>query len=147
MRNLPVFREVRNGGLPAVLDDFFADFDKLFRDMPGGAFRARSSSSLAMDIAESSEAFIVKVNVPGVTKEQLSLEVEGGKMTISIDQPEEPAQEGLKYHIRGRAPVSLKRGLELPSTISDVDAELKDGVLTVTLKKSEADKARRIEIK
>lgn len=147
MRNLPVFREVRNGGLPAVLDDFFADFDKLFREMPGGSFRARSSASLAMDVAESPEAFIIMVNVPGVTKEQLSLEIEGGKVTISIDQAEEPAREGWKYHFRGRAPVSLKRSLELPSIVSDVDAELKDGVLKMTLKKTEADKARKIEIK
>jgi len=101
----------------------------------------------AVNCWETEDAVMVETEVPGLKKEQLELSVSGGELTMKIDRPD-AAQEGIVYHRRERPVGAFSRVLPLPCEVdgSRVEAELHDGVLTITLPKAERAKPRKIEV-
>ena len=111
------------------------------------SFSPRPWGQPAANVWEEPDALMVEVEIPGVKKDQLELSVVGKELTIRISRPDaEP--ESLVYHRRERPVGSFSRVLQLPSEV-DVDrvgAELRDGVLTVTLPKAQSAKPRKIVV-
>ncbi len=101
----------------------------------------------AVNLWEQSDALVAELEVPGVAAEQIDISVVGGELSLQIQRPD-PLQEDVKYHRRERPVGSLSRVLRLPAGVDDtnVRAELKDGVLTITLPKAEAAKPHRIQV-
>lgn len=147
MSNLSAFWDCKNGGFPALIDDVFADFEKIFRNRPAAPLRARGARILELDLAETPDSFVVTINVPGVARDNISVELEGEHLTISVQEAQKEQDKDTKCHYKGREPYVFKKGIKLPAAAKDVEASLKDGVLTITLKKNEVERARKIEIK
>lgn len=105
------------------------------------------SSELPVDILETPEYFEVQVEIPGVSKENVSVKIEDNrKVKIAVEKPA-PKPEG-EYLIRERFFGKVEREFVLPKKIASgkVKAELKDGVLTLVLFK-EAKDIIEVEIK
>ena len=90
--------------------------------------------------------FEIKADVPGFTKDQMSVEVHDGVVTISADRSEEKTSDdadknGVKWHRVERSSGSLRRQVKLPATanLDAITAASADGVLTVTVAKKAAD--------
>ena len=100
-----------------------------------------------MNVWEQGDALLVEMEVPGVKSDQVDISVAGGELSIKIDRPE-VAQEGVTYHRRERPVGSFTRVLRLPVEVDAdrVEAELRDGVLMITLPKAEAAKPRKINV-
>jgi HSP20 family protein len=101
----------------------------------------------AVDIAETPDALLVLADMPGVTCEGLDIRLEGDVLTIN-GRPHSDDYEGLKplhveYSVGG-----YHRRFTLGETVDRerIKAELKNGVLRLTLPKAERAKARRIEV-
>lgn len=94
-----------------------------------------------VDVYENADEILMLVDVPGVDEAGLSLRLEGGQLDLE-------ARQAVQEH-DGFQPVVFARSFTLPRTIDSegVSANLTQGVLTVRLRKSEAAKPRRIEIK
>jgi HSP20 family protein len=102
-----------------------------------------------VDIAEDDKEYAIKVELPGVNKEDLRVSVEGGVLSISGERKAEKEEKNKKYHRIERTYGSFARSFTLPEgTASDkVSAEFKDGVLRVHLPKDEAAKPKSIDVK
>jgi len=94
-----------------------------------------TSTCPAVDIYESDEGFLVVADMPGVRAGDLSIHLDHSTLTV----------EGRRD---GDAPLLFERSFTVPDTVEaeGIDAKLRDGVLHIVLKKSEASKPRRIEV-
>jgi HSP20 family protein len=101
-----------------------------------------------VDIAEEDDQYLVKVELPGVSKDDVKITMEGNLLTIS---GEKKGQKETKknYHALERSYGSFSRSFTLPTTVQGdkVAAEYKDGVLTINLPKAEEAKRKQIEVK
>ena len=103
----------------------------------------------AVDIAEDDKEYTIKVELPGVNKEDVRVSVEGGVLSISGERKTEKEEKNKKYHRIERTYGSFARSFTLPEgTASDrVGAEFKNGVLKVHLPKDENAKPKSIDVK
>jgi len=100
-----------------------------------------------VDIDESEDAFVVKAELPGVDKDDVSVTIEDGVMTIKGEKRTETKDK--KRHRVECSYGSFVRSFTLPqsSTADKVVAEYKNGILHLTIPKSEEAKPRQIEVK
>jgi HSP20 family protein len=101
----------------------------------------------AVNVWETGEAVFAELEVPGLKNDQVDLSVVGDQLSIKVERPD-AEQEGVTYHRRERPVGAFTRVLRLPAPVSPaaVEAELKNGVLTVKLPKAEAARPRKIEV-
>ena len=102
-----------------------------------------------VDIAEDDKEYTIKVELPGVNKEDVRVSVEGGVLSISGERKAEKEDTNKKYHRIERTYGSFARSFTLPEgAASDkVSAEFKDGILKVHLPKDEKAKPKSIDVK
>jgi HSP20 family protein len=103
----------------------------------------------AVDIAETPEEFLIKVELPEVKKEDVKVTVESGVLRIEGERRQEKEEKTKKFHRIERAYGSFVRTFAVPDNIDEakVSAEFKDGVLNVHLPKTEKAKHKAIEVK
>jgi len=124
--------------------------DQLFRDSfvaPFGVL-AQTTSSMPVDIYETDDAFVVKAFVPGLTSDDLTISVDQQTVTIHGEPKTEDVQ-GMRSLRQERRIGAFTRSFTLPVLVDGgkVQAELGQGVLSLTLPKSEALKPRKIQVK
>lgn len=102
-----------------------------------------------VDITEDDKEYVVKAELPEVKKEDVKVTVEQGVLNISGERKIEKEEKGKKYHRIERAYGSFQRSFTLPEAAdgTKINAEFKDGVLTVRLPKTEKAKTKTIEVK
>jgi HSP20 family protein len=130
------------------------EVDELFENFFGtpAITSALEMTVPSIDVAETDEAIEVTTDLPGIKAEEVNVEIRNGLLTISGETSEEKKTEegnGRKYHrIEGRTG-SFSRTVRLPCDVRQdkVDAQLKDGVLTVKLPKAEEAKSKKITVK
>jgi HSP20 family protein len=103
----------------------------------------------AMDLWQDEGNLYVEAELPGMEIDDLEIYVTGGNQLTIRGERRPPAAEGRSWHRQERGYGQFSRMLTLPCDVQTeaVEAQLKDGVLTVTLPKSEAARPRRLEIK
>lgn len=103
----------------------------------------------AVDIEEMTEDFIIKVELPELSKDDVRVEVEDGVLTIQGERKRQKEVKNKKIHRVERFYGSFLRSFTLPDNIEEdaVHAEFKDGMLYLTLHKSEKVKPKSIEVK
>lgn len=112
-----------------------------------GDLVARPTVAPLMRFRDTDDGFELRLNLPGI--EQKNLQVQTANHTLVIEaRREEPAREGLQC-VRQEFPVvDYRAAYELPEDVDPaaIGARLVNGILTVTLKKREAAKPRRIAV-
>ncbi len=105
--------------------------------------------TLPLDISEDDKHVIVRASVPGFDRKDIEVEVNNGVLTIKATHTEEKEEKNEKFYRRERRFGSMSRRVALPSTVEDskTNAELKDGVLTLTIPKSEKALPKKVQIK
>lgn len=101
-----------------------------------------------MNVWENGETLLVEVEVPGLKLEDVEVSFDHGELTLKGHKKFE-AKENVPLHRRERLYGDFSRSVTIPwEIVSDrITAELKDGILTVTLPKAEAAKPRKVAIK
>lgn len=124
------------------LFDSFFNTPSLWRENGDG------SMSLALDVAEQDDKFLVKASIPGVAPEDIDISLSDNVLTIKGESRQETEKEGEKYHLRERRFGSFMRSLTLPNTVKgdEVEATYEDGVLTLAIPKAEEVKPKKIEV-
>jgi HSP20 family protein len=102
-----------------------------------------------VDIVEDDQEYLIKMELPGVKREEVKVTVDNGALTISGERQVDRDEKHQKYHRIERYYGRFERSFIIPngSEASDVRAEFKDGVLWVHLAKGEKARPRQIEIK
>lgn len=103
----------------------------------------------ALDLYENKDNVLVKVEVPGLKKEDIDVSLEEGVLTISGERKSEQKSEETETRRSERFTGQFSRSVALPAEVKadEVTAAYNDGVLTVTLPKAEAAKPKQIEVK
>jgi HSP20 family protein len=121
-----------------MFDDFRTDLGSLFwsplRRFPVALSEFRTPST---DIADHGDKYEVCAEMPGIPKDDINIEVTPNSIEISAEHQESQEEEKKNWLRRERSSMSYYRNFELPEEIKSdkVDAEFKDGILTVMLPK------------
>ena len=127
----------RRGGVPARGDFFSQVVDNFFRDDFFAPFNS-IENSFRVDLKESDKDYVICADLPGVKKEDIEIRLESDYLTISAKRNEETETKEDNYLRRERRYGEFNRSFHIANVSEDnIDAEFKDGVLTVTLPKRE----------
>ncbi|MBW2020913.1 MAG: Hsp20/alpha crystallin family protein [Deltaproteobacteria bacterium] len=125
-------------------------FDRFFEDfgLPS-LFPEEREWVPAFDVSETDKELIVRAELPGMDKKDINITLSDGILTIKGDKKHEKKEENENYHCIERHYGAFSRTMRLPCEVKadKVDATYKDGVLRITLPKSETAKPKKIEIK
>lgn len=129
------------------------EIDRLF-DFPMNALTSGSQDFLSgwsptIDLYDDRDHLVLKAEIPGMKKEDIDISLHGDVLTLSGERKEEKTFEKADTYRSERFLGRFQRTLTLPCTVDagKVQASYKDGVLTVTLPKSEEAKPKQIEVK
>jgi HSP20 family protein len=102
----------------------------------------------AVDVYESDEKVVVKIELPGIEKKDVDVEILGDMLTIKGEKTKEEEKTERHYHRLERVHGSFHRSISLPGEIESdkAKASFKDGILEIELPKTEAAKPRHISI-
>lgn len=133
------------------LSDLREEIDRLF-ESPLSEL-ARTSQLLsgwtpALDVYENKDNFVVKAELPGMKKEEIEVSLHDGCLSLSGERKTESKREDAEVYRAERFFGRFQRTVTLPSTVAadKVQAAYKDGVLTITLPKTEEAKPKRIDV-
>ncbi|MDQ6779983.1 MAG: Hsp20/alpha crystallin family protein [Candidatus Eremiobacteraeota bacterium] len=160
MAKLP---NVRNGEGLQRMDDFIAWdpfsqitnarhtmnslLDSVLR--PGGGSLTSDWGSPQLDLYEKDGKYVVEFAVPGLKKDDINIEVDDNRLTLSAKRQEEKTEENTRYHYRELRRGGFSRSISFPQEIDgdNVSAEYENGILRVTLPPTKRAQAKKVQIK
>lgn len=144
----------RPGSQTAGRWDPFSEFEDLYQRM--GQLMDRAFDGLwqpfgqtwapAADLTESDDSYIAEVELPGVRKDDISVELAGQELIVTGEYKDSGTEGRALRRARRAGRFEYRVMLPGQADADHITAALADGVLTVTVPKSETDKPRRIEI-
>ena len=134
------------------INDEVSDFQKQIEKFFGGFNTSmdlyENVSTPLTDFYEGKDDFKIVMNLPGIKKEDISIESDAESMEIKVNKEETKENKNTKYYVRERRVGKFMRRINFPSFIDPNNAKisLQDGVLTVIVPKSEASKRIALKI-
>lgn len=125
-------------------DEFNRAWPELGRFLGGD-----DSYAPSMDVRETPDAFIVEADIPGMNKEDVTIEVSDNVVTVKGERRSDREEKKDNYHFTERRFGSFRRSVAIPGGFSNdkVSAKFENGVLTITLPKQEEKKPRKIDVR
>jgi len=135
--------------LSVLRDEIDRLFESPLNALTSGSQEFMSGWSPTIDLYDDRDHLVLKAEIPGMKKEDINISLHGDVLTLSGERKEEKTFEEANTYRSERFLGRFQRTLTLPVTVdsSKVQASYKDGVLTVTLPKSEEAKPKQIEVK
>ncbi|MGW1952924.1 Hsp20/alpha crystallin family protein [Streptomyces sp. NPDC001920] len=141
------------GGLSAALhelDDLRARMDQLMHAVfPVGGYPEFGTAepwAPPADVVDTEDAYLVELELPGVGKDQITVEVAAGELDIHGEIKEKEQTGVVRRHTRRMGQFDYRTTLPPNADTEHISADLTSGVLRVRVPKTETGKARRIEI-
>jgi HSP20 family protein len=130
--------------------DPFRSLDRTFDRIFGDSLRAPAGSAgavMPMDLYRSGESFVAHIDLPGVDPASIDIDVEDRTLTVRA-QRSAPDAEGAQWLSRERPAGTFARQLSLGRglALDRIEADYRDGVLTLTIPVAEEAKPRRITV-
>ncbi|MEV3935891.1 Hsp20/alpha crystallin family protein [Glycomyces sp. NPDC049804] len=130
----------------------FRQFDREFERLARAGFGQRAVQyTLRSDVYTEGEDLVITAAVPGVSPEDVTVELEGRRLSITAERRQREAAEGDRYLVRGLAGGTFRREFTLREGVSadQLSAEVADGLLTIRVSGAvkPAPQAQRIPIK
>jgi HSP20 family protein len=136
-----------------TLNDLQREMDRVFNRFFPSQRESNGSSQQAAwaprtDLIEAEDAYRIHLDVPGVSKDDLSINYQDNQLTVSGQRASDHTGEDEEYVRVERSFGHFYRAFTLPRTVNadDISASYENGVLTIRVPKTEAVKPRQIEI-
>lgn len=133
------------------LEAFRREMDQLFSRFLGGEEDSWSFGAPSLDLSETDSEVEVRMETPGLKPEEIDIRLDRDLLTVRGEHAEEKKEEdeGRRYHRIERRSGRFSRTVRLPAAVQEnqIDAELKDGLLTIRMPKAEESKAHRVPVK
>ena len=103
----------------------------------------------SLDLSETDGSLEVRMDIPGMEAKEIDIQVHANVLTVSGERKDEREEQGKTYHRIERRVGAFSRSVTLPCPVKEdaVDAQYKNGILTIKLPKTEEAKARKINVK
>ena len=135
----------------AVRDDFDRLVDRLFTTplLPAWSEQPATEWAPSLDFSETDKEYIVRVEAPGVPKDDIDVNLEGQVLTVSGHRETSHEEKTEEYFWKERSAGRFLRSVRLPSAVKmeGVEAKCSDGVITVKVPKAETAIKNRIAVK
>ena len=139
---------------PSVeLEEISNRLNRIFGRPPARAESGKETLAMAdwapcVDISETDAAYLVNAEIPGVKKEDVRVTIEDGMLTLQGERKMEKESKSNKFHRVERCYGSFMRSFLVPDDADEgkIKAEFKDGMLNITLAKSEKAKPRQVNV-
>ncbi|RMG02598.1 MAG: Hsp20/alpha crystallin family protein [Planctomycetota bacterium] len=134
-----------------ALNDLRREMERVFanvmQELPDTPWAALRRERLPVNVIETDKAFLVESEIPGVAPEGVDISVVGRELTLKVERPDESG-ENTTYHRRERPVGTATRIIRLPSDIDadGVEADLKQGVLTIMVPKAKEAQPKKIRV-
>ena len=113
-------------------DGFFDDF------FTSPLVSASSDGAFKMDVEDAGDAYIISAQLAGVNRDEIDVELNEGRLSISVDKKETEEEKGKNYRHKETREWSATRGVYLKdAAVEGLSAKLEDGVLTVNVPKQQ----------
>jgi HSP20 family protein len=124
--------------------------DQIFNALSGGFAGGPAAGVFPLtNVTESKDSYCVRAELPGIVSDDLDIQVTSNGISLSGERKIAEEGESVQYHRREREAGKFSRLIELPGEVDTdkVEASLKNGILTISVPKSETAKPRQITIK
>jgi HSP20 family protein len=133
-------------------ENFLPDdvFDRFFNDFyPLSMLKEKDEWLPAFDIVENEKEYVVSAELPGMEVKDIEVTLSDGILTVKGEKKQAHEDKGEDYHRIERHYGSFHRSFRLPGKLKmdGVDANYKDGILRLTLPKTEESETKKIEVK
>lgn len=141
------YRDPKNyvpGSFNNWMDDLFSEFfNNTFERTPSNGIYPK------VDIEENDNSYVFKAELPGVKKEDVSIEIDNRVLTISGEKKEVIEEKGKNVFRKESYTGSFSRSFTLPDNVSqdDADAKYENGILVLSIPKSSDKSRKKIDIK
>lgn len=121
-----------------IMDEFFDD----------AVNNRRDSFVPSIDISETDDKFLITAELPGMKKEDINISLENSRLSISGERSFESEEKGKTFHRVETQYGSFNRSFQLPDNVDEgsIEANYENGLLNITIEKSEDKVKRQIEI-
>lgn len=143
-----MFRRSSTPSIWREMERMQREMNRLFTDYSPTRYRSAPSYP-AMNLWADEESVIIRAELPGLKPDDLDISIDEGDLTLSGRRQPEEMPEDATYHRQERNYGSFTRSIRLPFKIEadDVEATMKNGMLTLMLPRAEEDKPKKIAIK
>lgn len=126
---------------------FYGDFGRRFDEVAEGT-AAEGNWHPSVDVYERDDSYVLKADLPGVSKEDIKIDVDKNTLTLKGEKKSEEKVEKKNYVKVERSYGSFSRSFSLSDKVNteDIKANYKDGVLEITLPKKEEAKPKEIKV-
>ena len=121
-----------------IMDEFFND-----------AVSARRDSFVpSIDVSETDDKFLISAELPGMSKDDININLENNRLSITGERSFEKEDKGKKYHRVETKYGSFERSFQLPDNVDQesINATYENGLLEISIQKSEEEVKKQIEI-
>lgn len=134
--------------MPAVPYDIDRAFDRLMRSWASPASHPLFDWNPSIDVSESDDEIVVKVEIPGVNPEDVDISIDDNHLVISGEKKQDVEQKDRNYCRAERSYGSFRRSHALPAgaKVDSIKASSRDGVLSILIPKSDDMRSHKIEI-
>jgi len=131
------------------MSDLMQTWENFFDESSGLSPATKCDWIPALDVREEQDRYRVTVDLPGMTKEDIELTFENDVLNITGERKSEVEKDEGRLHRSERYYGKFTRALRFSGDVKhqEIDANFKDGVLTITLPKAEEARKRKIEVK
>jgi HSP20 family protein len=132
-------RDVFGKRFSDIMDEFFSD----------AVATRQNTFAPSIDISETDKQYMIDVEVPGMKKDDIDLNIENNTLTISGERKFEKKEDNKQYHRVESHYGSFSRSFTLPDNVKvdSISATYNNGILNVTVDKSEQQMKKQIKIK
>ena len=131
-------KNVTSKNFSDIMDEFFNDVVNERRD----------NFVPSIDISETDDQFQISAELPGMNKDNIDINLENGRLAISGERSFENEEKGKTYHRVETKYGSFERSFQLPDNVDEesISATYENGLLNITIQKSESKVKKQIEI-
>ena len=121
-----------------IMDEFFSE----------AVNTRRNNFTPSIDISETDNQFLISAELPGMKKEDISIDLENSQLTISGERSFQKEEEGKKFHRVETQYGSFSRSFQLPDNVDEetIEASYDEGLLNISIDKNEEKVKKQIEI-
>jgi len=148
----PINNRYNSCGFPSAfnsldkqIEALFAGFPAVFDSEVSGSYSS-SSGTVATRWYESDEAYLLRFDLPGVARQDISVALEDGGLSVAAERRFE---SGSDEEGEARSAYTYRKSVELPESVEEdkIAAKYENGVLSLTVPKGEKAKPRQIEVR
>ena len=124
------------------------EMSRLMNGLLEGNSRETGSWVPALDVWETETEIVYALDLPGIPEDKISVEFEDGSVTVGAERERTETDSGERFYRFERRFGSFSRTIGLPQGVDEgaINADYKDGVLEIHVKKPEQQKPRRIQV-